>query len=52
VSAETEHLWRAIERVLDSPQEDLGPALDAGAGYLHEGSGTSEGLEVPLAHIK
>ena len=39
------------ERLLDSPQEALCPALGAGAEDLDEGSGTDERLEAPLADI-
>jgi hypothetical protein len=39
------------ERLLDSPQEALGPALGAGAEDLDEGSGTDERLEAPLPDI-
>ncbi len=39
------------ERLLDSPQETLGPALGAGAEDLEEDSGTGARLEAPLADI-
>ena len=41
-----------MERSLDSPQEALGPALNAGADDLDGGSRTGERPEAPLAHIK
>ena len=52
MSEGTEHLWRAVERSLDSPQEALGPALNAGADDLDGGSRTGGRPEAPLAHIK
>ena len=52
MSEGTEHLWRAVERSLDSPQEALGPALNAGADDLDGGSRTGGCPEAPLAHIK
>jgi hypothetical protein len=44
-------LSEETERLLDSPQEALGPALGAGAEALDEGSGTGERLEAPPADI-